>query len=98
MPMKQFTIELRVDYADEGKNAVMKTAMAQAARHVLATATLLGDGQVPTVAVFSEDFFIGKEDINLMLDAVAEGKRDMKPDDDKVSQELLDAFADTQKA
>ena len=97
MSQRQFTIELRVDYADEAKNAIMNTAMAQAARHVLATATLLKDGQDPTVAVFSEDFFIGKEDINLMLDAMGEGIRDMKPGDGAVSQELLDAFADAEK-
>ena len=92
MSQRQFTIELRVDYADEAKNVIMNTAMAQAARHVLATATLLKDGQDPTVAVFSEDFFIGKEDINLMLDVIGEGVKDMKAGEDSVSQELLDAF------
>ena len=97
MPQRQFTIELRVDYADEEKNAIMNTQLARQARHLLATATLLSDGQTPTIAAFSEDFFIGKAEIDLMLDAIGEGVKDMKPGEDSVSQELLDAFADVTK-
>ena len=92
MPQRQFTIELRVDYADEEKNAIMNTQLARQARHLLATATLLSDGQTPTIAAFSEDFFIGKAEIDLMLDAIGEGVKDMKAGEDSVSQELLDAF------
>lgn len=92
MPQRQFTIELRVDYADEEKNAIMNMQLARQARHLLATATLLSDGQTPTIAAFSEDFFIGKAEIDLMLDAIGEGVKDMKPGEDSVSQELLDAF------
>ena len=92
MPQRQFTIELRVDYADEEKNAIMNMQLARQARHLLATATLLSDGQTPTIAAFSEDFFIGKAEIDLMLDAIGEGVKDMKAGEDSVSQELLDAF------
>ena len=92
MPQRQFTIELRVDYADEEKNAIMNTQLARQARHLLATATLLSDGQTPTIAAFSEDFFVGKAEIDLMLDAIGEGVKDMKAGEDSVSQELLDAF------
>ena len=92
MPQRQFTIELRVDYADEEKNVIMNMQLARQARHLLATATLLSDGQTPTIAAFSEDFFIGKAEIDLMLDAIGEGVKDMKPGEDSVSQELLDAF------
>ncbi len=92
MPQRQFTIELRVDYADEEKNAIMNMQLALQARHLLATATLLSDGQTPTIAAFSEDFFIGKAEIDLMLDAIGEGVKDMKAGEDSVSQELLDAF------
>ena len=92
MPQRQFTIELRVDYADEEKNVIMNMQLARQARHLLATATLLSDGQMPTIAAFSEDFFIGKAEIDLMLDAIGEGVKDMKAGEDSVSQELLDAF------
>ena len=92
MPQRQFTIELRVDYADEEKNAIMNMQLARQARHLLATATLLSDGQTPTIAAFSEDFFIGKAEIDLMLDAIGEGVKDMKAGEDSVSQELLDAY------
>ena len=92
MPQRQFTIELRVDYADEEKNAIMNMQLARQARHLLATATLLSDGQTPTIAAFSEDFFVGKAEIDLMLDAIGEGVKDMKAGEDSVSQELLDAF------
>ena len=92
MPQRQFTIELRVDYADEEKNVIMNMQLARQARHLLATATLLSDGQTPTIAAFSEDFFVGKAEIDLMLDAIGEGVKDMKAGEDSVSQELLDAF------
>ena len=63
---RQFTIELRVDYADPAKNEPMKQALLKSARQIQATATLLSDGQKPDIAIFSEDFFVGKEVLDLM--------------------------------
>src|SRR5258708_17176205 len=44
---RQFTVELRVDYADSAKNDAMKIALQAAARHIYATALLLADDVKP---------------------------------------------------
>jgi hypothetical protein len=64
--IRQFTIELRVNYADAEKNDVMRKAIAAGARHIMATASLLADGVKPDIAIFSDDWFAGKEEINLL--------------------------------
>lgn len=90
---RQFTIELRVDYADQGKNDAMRLALQQAARHVYATGVLLADGVKPQIAVFSDDFFTGHEAIALLDDTVAQGISEIGgPDaDNGVSDELMAA-------
>lgn len=70
---RQFTIELRVDYADADKNEVMRTALQVAARHMFATASLLADGVKPQIAMFSEDFFDGHAEIALIEDTIQQG-------------------------
>jgi hypothetical protein len=70
---RQFTIELRVDYADSEKNIEMKKALQHCARHALATAALLADGVKPQVAIFSDDFFSGNEEIRLLDDEIQQG-------------------------
>lgn len=90
---RQFTIELRVDYADTEKTKVMRQAMQQAARHVYATATLLADGVKPQIAIFSDDFFTGHESIELLDDTISQGLAQIGgPDEDSgVSSELAAA-------
>ncbi len=71
---RQYTIELRVDYADADKNAAMRAALQHAARHVLATAGLIADSGVkPQIAIFSDDWFSGHDEIKLFDDIVAQG-------------------------
>lgn len=94
---RQFTIELRVDYADADKNEVMRKALQVAARHMYATASLLSDGVKPQIAMFSEDFFDGHADIALVEDTIQQGLDELKANGDTsegdsgVSSELLDA-------
>ena len=92
---RQFTIELRVDYADDGKNEVMRKALQAAARHVYATAQLLKDGVAPQIAVFSDDFFSGHSEIALLEDTIAQGVEATGgvQEGDKVSSELMAALA-----
>jgi hypothetical protein len=84
---RQFTIELRVDYADPAKNEPMKQALLKSARQIQATATLLSDGQKPDIAIFSEDFFVGKEVLDLM-----QYVKTTDGDEEAVSSELLAAM------
>lgn len=97
---RQFTVELRVDYADEGKNHAMQEAVQRAARHVLATAALLADGVKPQIAAFSDDFFTGHKEIAVLEDTIAKGQAQLADlggsgGDTPVSSELLTALADT---
>lgn len=96
---RQFTIEIRVDYADNGKSDVMKKAMQQAARHVYATATLLADGVRPQVAVFSDDFYTGHEEIALLEDTITKGIEAIQATDEQevISAELLGAASSAGK-
>lgn len=70
---RQFTIELRVDYADNEKNDAMRQACAAAGRHVFATASLLSDGVQPQISIYSDDYFAGHEEIKLMEDTIQQG-------------------------
>jgi hypothetical protein len=92
--IRQFTIELRVNYADADKNEVMRKACAAAARHVFATANLLADGVKPDIAIFSDDWFAGKEEISLMQDVIQQGLDETsaaQSGETTVSSELMQA-------
>ena len=92
---RQFTIEIRVDYADSGKNDAMKTVMAAAARHIFATATLLSDGQEPKIVMFSDDFFVGHTKIPLMHDVLGDAiEKGEVGEEGGVSKELLAAMVE----
>lgn len=71
---RQFTIELRVDFADPEKLPELKQVLQQAARHAFATAQLISDNPKSTqIAIFSDDFFSGHEEIKLLEDTIQQG-------------------------
>jgi hypothetical protein len=70
MAQRQFALELRVDYADNGKNAEMKKAVLRAGRHLLATAELLADGIKPEIVAYADDFFEGHTEISILEDII----------------------------
>jgi hypothetical protein len=71
---RQFTIELRVDFADPEKLGPLKQVLQQAARHAFATAQLISDNPKSTqIAIFSDDFFSGHEEIKLLDDVIQQG-------------------------
>lgn len=65
MPLKTFTIEIRADYADEGKHDILKSAAFDAARMLLTTAMMMQEKRPPMVALQSSDFFYGNEDLSI---------------------------------
>lgn len=95
MTQRQFTIELRVDYKDAEKNTEMKKKLAQAARMLLATARLLADGQEPQCVLFSDDFFVGSQEIPLLDDTMTEVVASPEAEEEPVSKELMDALRET---
>lgn len=95
--IRQFTIELRVNYADSDKNDTMRSACAAAARHMFATANLLADGTNPDIAIYSDDWFAGKEEINLMQDVIQQGLDETTDTvtEGEISSELMAAVRDS---
>jgi hypothetical protein len=92
---RQFTIELRVDFADADKLPELKKTLQQCARHAFATAQLLSDTPKTTaIAVFSDDFFSGNEEIKLMEDVIQQGLDDVNETSgaEKLSSELVEAM------
>lgn len=92
---RQFNIELRVDYEDSGKNDEMRKACAAAARHVYAMAQLLADGVKPQIAIYSDDYFQGNQEIGLLEDTIQQGKDQVGGGEEtEVSSELMGAVRD----
>lgn len=91
---RQFTIELRVDFEDSEKLQPLKEVLQQAARHAYATAQLISDNPKSTqIAIFSDDFFSGHEEIKLLDDTIQQGLDQIGEDSgaDSVSSELAAA-------
>ena len=71
---RQFTMELRVDFADKDKLPVLIETFRQAACHVNATAQLISDNPKSTqIVVYSDDFFAGHQEIALLDDVIQQG-------------------------
>lgn len=62
--MRQFTIELRVDLPKRKMARLLKVTR-QAARHLYATSMVLSTKSMPHIALFSDDFFTGHEELAL---------------------------------
>lgn len=91
---RQFTIELRVDFADPEKLEPLKQVLQQAARHAFATAQLISDNPKSTrIAIFSDDFFTGHETISLLEDTIQKGLDEVNETSgsDDISSELANA-------
>lgn len=95
---RQFTIELRVDFADQDKLEPLKQTLRQAARHCYAAAMLISDNPKATqIVIYSEDFFSAHEEIKLLDDIIQEGLDTVGADSggtDGVSSELAAAASD----
>lgn len=91
---RSFHIELRVDFADPEKLEPLKQVLQQAARHAYATAQLISDNPKSTqIAIFSDDFFSGHEEIKLLDDTIQQGLDDVgdTSGSEEVSSELAAA-------
>lgn len=93
---RQFTIELRVDFADQEKLEALKITLKQAARHCHATAMLISDNPKSTqIAIYSEDFFTGNEEIKLLDDVIGDGLAESPATEaDAPSTEMMQALSD----
>lgn len=63
---RQWTIEARADYTDQNKNVAITDHVREIAVHLHALMVLMDDGgQKSQVSCFSEDYFMGPEQIEL---------------------------------
>jgi hypothetical protein len=97
LPMqRQWTIEIRADFADPEKNEVITDLVKQAAVYLHANTALISDVQKPQIACWSDDFFKGHQEIAVHADTL--GKAIAMHGDQvgggKVSDELLQAAAE----
>lgn len=95
---RQWTIEIRADFADAEKNEAIARLVKQSAVFLHANTALLSDGQRPEVACFSDDFFHGREELDLHNDTLGKAiaEHSDKMDGGHVSDELLQAAAEMQ--
>lgn len=92
---RQFTMEMRVDFADADKNEAFQEAIQHIGRHALATMQLLSDGQKPQIAIWSDDFYAGRKEIMLFDDLLKSESSKDSPDvaqDASPSDEMLRAM------
>lgn len=91
---RQFTIELRVDFADPEKLPEITKVLQQCARHAFATAQLISDNPKATqIVIYSDDFFSGHEEIKLLEDTIQQGldATGNTTGSDELSSELMEA-------
>ena len=69
MPIKNFTIELRVNHDDPSadKDELIRVAVCQAAQQLLTSAMLIQDRRKPQIAVQMGDDFAANEEIDIMM-------------------------------
>lgn len=94
---RQITIEVRVDFADNDKNAEIRTTAQQCALRLLATCNLIADNPKATrIAIWSDDFYSGHEEIALLEDVLGDVTKDtINQTGDEPSAELLNALKDS---
>jgi hypothetical protein len=67
---RQWTIEVRADFSDKEKNDAIDKIIKEAAVYVHANAALIADVQKPEVVCYSDDFFHGREELDLHNDKI----------------------------
>lgn len=66
MARKTYRIEVKIDFNDDTRHEALLQVAKQYARDMLASAMLLQDGRKPSVALITDDTFVGNEEINIL--------------------------------
>ena len=69
MARKTYRIELKIDFADDERHAILLDLAKQYARDFLASAMLLQDGRRPACVLHTDDTFIGMEEIDILTES-----------------------------
>ena len=70
--MKTYKLELKVDFQDEDKYKIIEQQLERAAREILAVAVIIQEKRKPQIALHSEDFFKGNEELEIVSEEMAE--------------------------
>lgn len=103
MAQRQWTIEFRADFSDEGKVAEIDQIVRNTALYLRSLLLLLKDAQEPQVSAYSDDFFHTHKDIALWATKGENPLGDaIKAHEDKVvavelSDVLLEAVQDMER-
>jgi len=65
MTLRNWIIDLRVDFESDRQAELMLTAIRATAKELLVTARLLADKRPPDIAIQADDLYIGRSDVEL---------------------------------
>lgn len=68
MSLMTWTIEIRADFNEKSKEAIMLSDIRSHCKAMYATAQLLADGRKPDIALSTSDMFEGSETISMFVD------------------------------
>jgi len=95
---RKWTIEVIADLTDNDDNEAFDDAVRRKAVELQATVMLLSPAAKPQTSAYSDDFFYGRKDIDIMLRTrAAELKTAVEEPQEEVSDELLSALRDMGK-
>jgi hypothetical protein len=66
MSRRTYTIDLKIDFEDNTRHEIATKMMRKAARNILTQSNLIADGRPPQVALRSEDFFEGTDELGVV--------------------------------
>jgi hypothetical protein len=90
---RKIVIEIITDYRDKGKNDAVETLARRHAAQLYAGVTLINDGVKADVVAFSEDFFSGRQDFDLLMqEQIAQPAPIATQDDALISDEMMNAL------
>ncbi len=101
MAQRQWTIQLRMDFADNERNEKIDNAFIEHGLAISALGALLSDGQKPNIMVFSDDWQMGRRELDIFAQklenpdplAQANAEHGDKVAGNDVSDELAEALA-----
>jgi hypothetical protein len=65
MTLKNWIVDLRVDFETKEQEELMLTAVRTCAKELLTTARLLADKRKPDIAIHNDDMYEGRDQIDL---------------------------------
>jgi len=65
MTLKNWIIDLRVDFESKEQEELMLSAIRTSAKELLTTARLLADKRKPDIAIHNDDMYEGRDQIDL---------------------------------